>query len=126
MEMEVSQKPPQDSITIAVIEWDDACIYSNQTSYTREEAEERNKLIRGVAVGIIVTENDDCILVCTDWFPEEGTYRCLNSYPKAGIKHITRHVMKLERGKAALPETNGIVLQQTNPWTTSPSGVKTY
>jgi len=73
-----------DKKTMIFLEWIDASVSVENSSLTREEAEQE-KLIHGFVCGILVKEFEDRYVVARDWFDEQDTYRGVASYPKTGI-----------------------------------------
>ncbi len=69
-----------------VFTWIDAAIHGSDT-FSRKEAEEVG-LIKGVVTGFLVKETKDYITVAMDYFPEEDTFRTIQTYPKSGIKKV--------------------------------------
>lgn len=75
---------------IACIEWIDASINMENDTKTYEKACQEN-LVHGFAVGILITEDKHRITIARDWFDGEDAYRGISTYPKTGIKKITKY-----------------------------------
>lgn len=39
---------------------------------------------------MLIYEDTERVTIGMDWFPEEDTFRVVNSYPQAGIQKMTR------------------------------------
>lgn len=73
---------------IVIIYWTDAAMHG-LSQRSREETKELG-LIDGIVVGHLVHENKERITVAMDHFPKDDEFRCINSYPKSGIKKIKK------------------------------------
>jgi len=80
----------KDKKTMIILEWIDASISMENSSLTREEAEEE-RLIHGFVCGILVEEFKDRYVVARDWFDEHDTYRGVASYPKTGVVNTIKY-----------------------------------
>jgi len=80
---------------IAVIHWIDTALERSDTF--SEEDLKNVGLIKGVAVGIIIKEDNVSISLAMDWFYETKTYRTISTYPKSSISSIQRKILKAAR-----------------------------
>lgn len=78
-----------DTPQIAVIHWIDAALYGSG-SFNRAD---KFGLVKGYAAGLLIAEDDEKITLAMDWFYESNTVRNISTYPKSGIKKITRHTL---------------------------------
>lgn len=84
---------------LIAIEWIDASLTQEGETYSREDAE-KEELIHGFAVGVLVKEFPDRYVIARDWFDVHDTYRGVASYPKTGIVKVTRYnLIKLNQLK---------------------------
>lgn len=72
---------------LIAIEWIDASLTNEGDTYSQEDAE-KESLIHGFAVGVLVKEFDDRYVIARDWFDGFNTYRGVASYPKTGIVKV--------------------------------------
>lgn len=77
---------------IAVINWTDAAMHGT-SGYSEDELKNIG-LVHGIAVGIIVKEDDTSITLAMDWFYSTGQFRNLSTYPKSGISSIIKKTLK--------------------------------
>lgn len=77
---------------LIAIEWIDASISAESDTFTREDAE-KEELIHGFAVGVLIKEFPDRYVIARDWFDVHDSYRGIASYPKTGILRVKRYKM---------------------------------
>ena len=73
---------------LVFIEWNDASMWGTDV-HSREEAEEMG-LTHGYACGFLIHEDKEKVVLAIDWFDENDDFRHVNTYPKTGIKKITK------------------------------------
>ncbi len=78
-----------------VIHWTDATM-NDHSNASREEAGEFD-LIDGVAVGLLIKEDKEKVVISTDWFPKDDQFRQISVYPKSGITKIKRYTLEVKQ-----------------------------
>ncbi len=74
---------------IICIDWLDCSILVDDQ--LNRKSIEPEGLIHGYAVGILVKETDEFIIIARDWFDKQDDFRGTAIYPKSGIKSIKRY-----------------------------------
>jgi hypothetical protein len=78
---------------LVMIEWTDASMHGTE-QMSRDDATKDCKLIDGVSAGLLVHEDKHQVTLALDWFHEHDQFRQIASYPKSGIRSITRRFVE--------------------------------
>ena len=87
----MKRTPKRQKQEIVIIFWTDAAMHGVDQMSTKEA--QSRQLVEGIAVGFLVYEDKKRINIALDYFPEDEEYRCVNTYPKSGIKKIVRKLV---------------------------------
>lgn len=78
---------------IAIVEWTDAAMHGTD-QFSLKYAKENLGLIDIVSAGIVVHEDRKQITLALDWHHNDDQFRQIASYPKSGIRKITRRYLR--------------------------------
>jgi hypothetical protein len=76
----------EDEMKIAVFRWKDSALHGQVTKFF--DGIPKLGLLTLISCGIVVSQNDEQITICTDWYAGEVSFRSCQSYPKRNIEII--------------------------------------
>ncbi len=71
---------------IVIFRWKDASLHGQTTKFYDDISS--LGLVTLISCGIVVSQDDEQITICMDWYAGDTSYRSCQSYPKSNIEVI--------------------------------------